>query len=95
VVLVAVSDCVVVEMGFAEPGDGRPELCHVSMVFVDPDHWGEWVGGVLLDAAACTAVVRTATWSTVAADIARSLPGLAGSWQAQVGMSGLRPSRIK
>jgi GNAT superfamily N-acetyltransferase len=83
VVLVAVSDCVVVEMGFAEPGDGRPELCHISMVFVDPDHWGEWVGGVLLDAPACAAVVRTATWSTVAARYCQEPAGasrlLAGS----------------
>ncbi|MFF1615237.1 GNAT family N-acetyltransferase [Amycolatopsis sp. NPDC058278] len=47
----------VVGMALAEPGPDRdgagevlPELCHLSMVFVDPDHWGNRIGQPLLDA---------------------------------------------
>lgn len=46
-----------VGMVLAEPGrnqDGAgevlPELCHVSMVFVCPNHWGNRIGQLLLDA---------------------------------------------
>lgn len=49
----------VVGMALAEPGrdgDGAgaplPHLCHVSMVFVHPDHWGVRIGQRLLDAVA-------------------------------------------
>ena len=46
-----------VGMTAAEPGreeDGAggvvPGLCHISMVFVRPDHWGNRIGRLLLDA---------------------------------------------
>jgi GNAT superfamily N-acetyltransferase len=49
-----------VGMALAEPGrdhDGAgpplPELCHVSMVFVHPHHWGRRIGQQLLEAIAC------------------------------------------
>jgi GNAT superfamily N-acetyltransferase len=48
-----------VGMALAEPGrdhDGTgpplPELCHISMVFVHPHHWGRRIGQQLLDAIA-------------------------------------------
>jgi ribosomal protein S18 acetylase RimI-like enzyme len=47
----------VIAMALAEPyreqhgtGPVRPDAGHVSMVFVDPEHWGRGVGGRLLDA---------------------------------------------
>ena len=62
VVLVALDGTVIVGMTLAEPGraaDGAgpelPELWHVSMVFVDPDHWGRRIGVVLLDELAARA----------------------------------------
>jgi ribosomal protein S18 acetylase RimI-like enzyme len=58
-VMVAVDDVDPVGMALAEPGrdsDGSgqplPELCHISMIFVRPDHWGEHIGQSLLDAIA-------------------------------------------
>lgn len=38
--------------GLSDDGAGPPVrgLCHVSMVFVAPDHWGRGVGGRLVDA---------------------------------------------
>jgi ribosomal protein S18 acetylase RimI-like enzyme len=38
--------------GLADDGAGPPVrgLCHVSMVFVAPDHWGMGLGGRLVDA---------------------------------------------
>jgi ribosomal protein S18 acetylase RimI-like enzyme len=38
--------------GLADDGAGPPVsgLCHVSMVFVAPDHWGMGLGGGLVDA---------------------------------------------
>jgi len=38
--------------GLADDGAGPPTrgLCHVGAVFVGPDHWGEGVGGALVDA---------------------------------------------
>ena len=38
--------------GLADDGAGPPVrgLCHVSMVFVAPDHWGRGLGGRLVDA---------------------------------------------
>ncbi|HEY2058817.1 MAG TPA: GNAT family N-acetyltransferase [Amycolatopsis sp.] len=56
-VVVAIESAEVVGMAQAEPGradDGAldPGLCHVSMVFVDPGHWGRGIGGQLLDAIA-------------------------------------------
>ncbi|GIH19722.1 GNAT family N-acetyltransferase [Rugosimonospora africana] len=54
--LVAVQAGEVVGMALAEPGrdeDGvgapLPYLCHISMVFVHPDHWGRRIGERLLD----------------------------------------------
>jgi ribosomal protein S18 acetylase RimI-like enzyme len=48
-----------VGMALTEPGrdhDGTgpslPELCHISMLFVHPDHWGRRIGQQLLDAVA-------------------------------------------
>ncbi|MEV0398839.1 GNAT family N-acetyltransferase [Actinoallomurus sp. NPDC050550] len=40
------------EPGRAEDGAGGvvPGLCHISMVFVRPDHWGKRIGELLLDA---------------------------------------------
>ncbi|MGP4016238.1 GNAT family N-acetyltransferase [Saccharopolyspora sp. 5N708] len=45
-----------VGMTLAEPGRDRdgagevlPGLCHISMVFVGPDHWGNRIGQLLLD----------------------------------------------
>jgi ribosomal protein S18 acetylase RimI-like enzyme len=58
-VIVAVDDVDPVGMALAEPGrdhDGSgqplPELCHISMIFVRPDHWGRHIGQHLLDAIA-------------------------------------------
>jgi ribosomal protein S18 acetylase RimI-like enzyme len=55
-VLVAAAGDEVLGMALAEPGreeDGRgelsAELCHISMVFVHPDHWGRRIGLVLLE----------------------------------------------
>ncbi|MBO0867507.1 MAG: GNAT family N-acetyltransferase [Micromonosporaceae bacterium] len=56
-VLVAQQDGETIGMALAEPGrdtDGSgaplPGVCHISMVFVHPDHWGRHVGQQLLDA---------------------------------------------
>jgi GNAT superfamily N-acetyltransferase len=62
-VVVAIESPGVVGMAQAEPGrvdDGAldPGLCHVSMVFVDPGHWGRGIGGQLLDAVAEAARAR-------------------------------------
>ncbi len=54
---VAERDGQVVGVTFAQPAradDGAreeeiPGLCHLSMVFVLPEHWGHGVGGALLD----------------------------------------------
>lgn len=61
-VVVALEDDAVVGMALAEPGlgdDGQgrllPDLCHISMVFVHPDHWGKAIGGGLLTAIALAA----------------------------------------
>lgn len=37
--------------GRVDDGNGPvvPDLCHVSMVFVHPEHWGHGVGQLLLD----------------------------------------------
>lgn len=57
--LVVVAACVgeLVGMALAEPGRDRggagdvvSELCHISMVFVCPEHWGNRIGQLLLDA---------------------------------------------
>jgi len=55
-VVVARDSAEVVGIALAEPGRDRdgtgvllPELCHVSMVFVDPDLWGRGIGRLLLD----------------------------------------------
>lgn len=49
----------VVGMALAEPGRGDdgtgpllPDLCHISMVFVHPHHWGRRIGQQLLDTVA-------------------------------------------
>lgn len=44
----------------ADDGAGPPVegLCHVSMVFVAPDHWGEGLGGRLVDALLVEARLR-------------------------------------
>ena len=54
---VAERDGEVVGVTFAQParaddgaGEEIPGLCHLSMVFVLPAHWGHGVGGDLLDA---------------------------------------------
>jgi GNAT superfamily N-acetyltransferase len=54
-----------VGMALAEPGRDRdgvgevlPDLCHISMVFVGPDHWGNRIGQLLLDAVGEQAVGR-------------------------------------
>ncbi|MEU4603008.1 GNAT family N-acetyltransferase [Kribbella sp. NPDC023972] len=61
--VVAVNRDTVVGMALAEPGradDGTgpelPDLCHVSMVFVDPAHWGRRIGELLLAEVAEVAV---------------------------------------
>jgi GNAT superfamily N-acetyltransferase len=63
--VVADHDGDVVGMALAEPGragdgTGPPVagLCHISMVFVHPGHWGEGVGTRLLDAVAAHAARR-------------------------------------
>jgi ribosomal protein S18 acetylase RimI-like enzyme len=55
----------IVGMALAEPGrddDGLgpplPHLCHISMVFVHPEHWGRRIGQQLLDALAQRAAER-------------------------------------
>lgn len=59
ILIVAVDGGEVVGMALAEPGhddDGAgqplPELCHISMVFVHPGHWGRAIGQHLLTAVA-------------------------------------------
>lgn len=54
-VVVARTSDTVVGMVLAEPGRDRdgageplPDLCHVSMVFVDPEVWGRGIGRLLL-----------------------------------------------
>lgn len=61
-VIVALEGRTMVGMALAEPGlddDGAgpplPYLCHISMVFVHPDHWGKAIGGDLLTAIAAAA----------------------------------------
>ena len=46
--------------GRADDGAGPPieGLCHVSMVFVAPDRWGEGIGGRLVDALLAEARTR-------------------------------------
>src|SRR5215204_3081895 len=46
--------------GLADDGAGPPVrgLCHVSMVFVTPDHWGMGLGGRLVDALVAEARTR-------------------------------------
>jgi ribosomal protein S18 acetylase RimI-like enzyme len=58
-VIVAADDAGLVGMALAEPGrdqDGSgsplPGLCHISMVFVHPGHWGRHIGQYLIDAVA-------------------------------------------
>jgi ribosomal protein S18 acetylase RimI-like enzyme len=58
-VIVAADDVGLVGMALAEPGrdqdgtgDLSPELCHISMIFVHPDHWGRHIGQHLIDAVA-------------------------------------------
>jgi ribosomal protein S18 acetylase RimI-like enzyme len=65
VVIVAEEGSEVVGMALAEPGladDGvgssLPELCHISMVFVHPGHWGKAIGAELLTAIAAAAEER-------------------------------------
>lgn len=67
-VIVAVNDTGLVGMALAEPGrdqDGSgqplPKICHISMIFVHPDHWGERIGQHLLDAIAEHAARRGQT----------------------------------
>jgi ribosomal protein S18 acetylase RimI-like enzyme len=40
----------VVGMALAEPGRQADDLCHLSMLFVDPERWGNGIGRLLLDA---------------------------------------------
>jgi GNAT superfamily N-acetyltransferase len=56
--VVAVSAAETVGMALAEPGRELPELCHISMVFVHPEHWGERIGVRLLDTIAECAARR-------------------------------------
>ena len=63
--VVAAQSDEVLGMALAEPGrddDGAgaplPHLCHVSMVFVHPEHWGRRIGQLLLDTVAEHAAQR-------------------------------------
>jgi len=55
--------------GLADDGAGPPipGLCHVSMVFVTPDRWGEGIGGrlvaALLAEARSRGYVRVQLWT--------------------------------
>ncbi|SBW23091.1 arabinose efflux permease family protein [Candidatus Protofrankia californiensis] len=67
--LIAVAGTTVLGMVLAEPGraqDGQgPKLdglCHVSMVFVHPDHWGRRVGELLIGHLADQACLRGFAW---------------------------------
>jgi GNAT superfamily N-acetyltransferase len=44
----------------ADDGAGAPipGLCHLSLVYVAPDRWGQGIGGLILDAALDEARVR-------------------------------------
>lgn len=62
VVVTAAEPATHLGMALAEPGradDGFgvpvPELCHISMVFVHPEHWGRGIGHLLLDHVAALA----------------------------------------
>lgn len=64
---VIVAECAgaLVGMALAEPGRDRdgagdvlPGLCHISMVFVAPNHWGNRIGQLLLDAVGEQAAAR-------------------------------------
>ena len=48
--MVARKENEVVGMALAEPGRQADDLCHLSMLFVDPDRWGNGIGRLLLDA---------------------------------------------
>jgi GNAT superfamily N-acetyltransferase len=65
--------------GLADDGAGPeiPGLCHIGMVFVAPERWGEGVGGVLVDAALDEARLlgfeRTQLWTHARNERARRL----------------------
>ncbi len=72
--VIACADTKVLGMLLAEPGreqDGRGPrltgLCHISMVFVHPEHWGRRVGelliGYLADQAGSHGFTRLQLWT--------------------------------
>jgi ribosomal protein S18 acetylase RimI-like enzyme len=88
-VVIAFNEHELVGMALAEPGraaDGAgeplPDLCHISMVFVDPDHWGKAIGGHLLSAVATSAgkagYQRLQLWTGQSNDRAQRLYRRAG-----------------
>jgi ribosomal protein S18 acetylase RimI-like enzyme len=67
--LVGCDDSRVIAMALFEPyredhghGPVEPRAGHVSMVFVDPEHWGRGIGGELLDA--LHQGMRARAWAT-------------------------------
>jgi len=86
IVVVALDKNKIVGMALAEPGraeDGNgpeiPGLCHISMVFVDPDYWGKRVGEILLSEVATRAERQTLRlWTGISNERAQRLYRRAG-----------------
>ncbi|WP_203908398.1 GNAT family N-acetyltransferase [Rhizocola hellebori] len=76
-IMVARKENAVVAMALAEPGWEAADLCHLSMLFVDPDRWGTGIGRQLLDAVVEAAALqgrpRVQVWTGSANHRAKNL----------------------
>jgi GNAT superfamily N-acetyltransferase len=81
-VMVARKENAVVGMALAEPGRQAADLCHLSMLFVDPGRWGCGIGRLLLEgvieAAAGLGLHRVQVWTGSANHRAKNLYTSAG-----------------